>query len=422
MLKAVSGLDEDGKLKTVSPHKDNKNNFLEIDPNRNLLENFFKKYLEQSKNPSHTGFYLVAQNLLDKMLKSAPIQPEEIEPYRVEPKQFLVENRQSAPEQTPQSLKQQPDVAQETKPVFEPFDESRINRSGLDAIGVKWEDVKPELKAMLYGHKSPHLIPMKPTVEGMEVPTQGRLSLEESPDGTLRFIPYFAQSKLDLDSPFHGVLLTPDDKEQLQKTYNAGRIIELEPAPGQKVPSFVSVDKLTNRLEVLPVAEVNINETLKGVTLTPQQCNELYEGKKVLVEAMTSRSNFQYDAYIQINASNKSFDFTYDGLDRNHYRQDNKQEQDTEQKGVFIPHKLAGIELEQKQHDELKDGKAVYIKGMVIAGKDQPQNLYVKVNYEKGKLDFFRYNPDKEKKQEQQKTTEPQTKKPLIKKSAGIKM
>jgi hypothetical protein len=48
-LKAVAGLEDDGKLQTVSLHKDNKNSFLAIDPNGNVLENFFKKYLEQSK-------------------------------------------------------------------------------------------------------------------------------------------------------------------------------------------------------------------------------------------------------------------------------------------------------------------------------------------------------------------------------------
>jgi hypothetical protein len=420
-LKAVSGLDDDGKLKTVSPNKDNQNSFLEIDPNRNILENFFKKYLEQAKNPTHTGFYLVTQKLLDKLLKKSPIQPEELAPYLVEPKQFLVEHK-AEQEQEQAQARQTPEAGQEQKPVFEPFDENRIDRRDLEPLGVKWEDVEPELKAMLYGHKSPHLIPMKPMVEGKEVHTSGRLSLEECPDGHLRFNPYYVQSKLDLDSPFHGVLLTPEDKEQLLKTHNAGRIIELEPAPGQKVPCFVSVDKLTNRLEALPMSEVSINETLKNVQISPGQRSELYAGKKTLVEGLTSRNESKYDAYLQINASTKSFDFTYDGLDRNRYRQDTKQEQNAEHKDVFISHKLSGVDLTQKQHDDLSARKAVYIKGMIIEGRDEPQNLWAKVNDEKCKLDFFRWNPDKAKKQEQKNSTESPIKKPLIKKSAGIKI
>ena len=422
-LKAVTGLDDKGKLKTVSPNKDNQNSFLEIDSNRNVLENFFKKYLEQSKNPAHTGFYLLTQKVLDKILKSLPIRPEELDPYRVEPEQFLVENKKA--EQDISFPEQKPKVAAEQKPAFEPFDESRINRRGLEPLGVKWEDVEPELKAMLYGHKSPHLIPMKPMVEGVEVPTQGRLSLEEAPDGNLCFNVHYAQSKVNLDSPFHGVLLSPEDREQLLKTGNAGRVIELASTSGEKIPSFVSVDKLTNRLEALPVKDVNINESLKGVELNPRQRSELYEGKKVLVEGMTSRTGFQFDACLQINASNKALDFSYEGVDRNRYRQDNKQgnkqEQGADPRGITIPRKLAGVELSQQQHDELRSGSAVYIKGMVIQGKE-PQNLYVKVNYQKEKLDFFRWNPDKAKKQEQPKPAESLIKKPPVKKSAGIKI
>ncbi|MDR0865675.1 MAG: DUF3945 domain-containing protein [Candidatus Symbiothrix sp.] len=326
-LKAVTGLDEDGKLKTINPNKNNQNSFLEIDPNRNLLENFFKKYLEQSKDPSHTGFYLVTQKLLDKIIRFAPIQLEELAPYLVEPKQFLIERQQPAPDNTLQFPQPTPDAKQEQKPVYEPLDEKRIDFSQLEQLGVKQEDIETEMKSMLYRHKSPHLIPMTPIIEGREVPTQGRLALEESPDGSLRFVPYYCQNQLDLDSPFHGVLLTSDDKEQLLNTHNAGRVIELEPAPGQKVACFVSVDKLTNRLEALPVSEVSINETLKDVKLSPEQRSELYDGKKTLVEGLTSRNGYPYDAYLQINASNKSLDFTYEGLDRNRYRQDTQQEQ-----------------------------------------------------------------------------------------------
>lgn len=36
---------------------------------------------------------------------------------------------------------------------------------------------------------------------------------------------------------------------------------------------------------------------------------------------------------------------------------------------------------------------------MMKDGQDQPFNAWVKPNYEKGKLDFFRYNPDYAKKQ-----------------------
>jgi hypothetical protein len=36
---------------------------------------------------------------------------------------------------------------------------------------------------------------------------------------------------------------------------------------------------------------------------------------------------------------------------------------------------------------------------MVKDGKDQPFNAYVKINHEQEKLDFYKYNPNKAKKQ-----------------------
>jgi hypothetical protein len=394
-LKAVTGLSKSGKVKSVNPTAKNAGNFLEIDKNGNALENFFKKFLEQAQRPSHTGFFLVAKNLLDKVIV-LPLDSEELKPYRIDPVEYLAAKEQQS--QKPDEKKEEA-VSQTT--AFQPFDESRIDRSRLERLGVKWEDLEPNLKAMLYGHKSPQLIPMNPVIEGMEVPTKGRLSLEETPDGSLRFVPHYVQDKLNLDVPFQGILLSEQDKEQLLKTGNAGRVVELEPVSGQKIPAFVAVDKLTNRLEALPLDKVNIPQTIKGVDLTAQQRSALGEGKKALVEGMTSRNGIKFDAYLQINASRKAFDFSYEGLDRNRYRQDTKQQegQVQDRQTVRIPQKLLGVELTPGQQDMLRDNKVVYIKAMVKDGQDQPFNAYVKINHEKGKLDFFKWNPDRARKQ-----------------------
>ncbi|WP_244437335.1 hypothetical protein [Bacteroides reticulotermitis] len=47
----------------------------------------------------------------------------------------------------------------------------------------------------------------------------------------------------------------------------------------------------------------------------------------------------------------------------------------------------------------MEAGKATYVKAMMKDGQDQPFNAWVKPNYEKGKLDFYKWNPDYAKKQ-----------------------
>jgi hypothetical protein len=109
----------------------------------------------------------------------------------------------------------------------------------------------------------------------------------------------------------------------------------------------------------------------------------------------------KFDAYIQFNAAKGSFDFSYGGLENKSQQQHNQQQQGqgSEQTNVRIPQKLLGIELTQKQQEDLRSDKTIYVKGMVKDEKDQPFNAYVKINHQEGKLDFYKFNPDKAKKQ-----------------------
>ncbi|MDR0231389.1 MAG: DUF3945 domain-containing protein [Dysgonamonadaceae bacterium] len=292
---------------------------------------------------------------------------------------------------------------------FQPIDESKINWKQGESLGINRQALEEagQLKAMLYGHKSPALNYLSFTIEGVSFDTHARLSLKEMPDGTYNFQPHPYLKSPELDKPFLGAILSDEDKENLKQSGNAGRVIELEPTEGEKILALVSLDKLTNRLEAVPVDKLNIPQSLKGVEFSPEQIKDLKEGKQVLVEGMVTKNSRdtedpkKFDAYIQFNASKGSFDFKYDGLDRNRYSQENKQEQkpSSEQKQVRIPEKLLGVELTEKQRNELKADKTIYVKGMIKEGQDKPFNAYVKVNHEEGKLKFYRFNPDNEQKQ-----------------------
>ena len=414
-LKVVKGIDKKGKIDAIDPMKANQKDFLLIDKHADPLENFFKNFFNQAKNPSHTGFYAVTVDMLDKVLT---LGEKELEKFRINPKDFLNKEQENSKSETKEKEvtnektdEMKPTTEQKTdeqKPEFKQFDTNRIPESEYQKYGIKPENLEGELKAMSYGYKSPHLVDINPNIEGVDYPMKARLSLEEQPDGSLKFIPHPQQQQVDLDKPFQGIMLPNDVKENLLATGNAGRVVELEPhTPGEKVPSLISIDKLTNRLEAVPLDKLTVSQNLKGVELSPEQQQALKEGKKVLVEGMTSKNTIgtdnprKFDAHVQFNAAKGGYDFSYDGLDRNRYQQNNKQEQgqNQEQNQVRIPKKLLGVDLEEKQQNSLREGKAVYIQGMLKDAKGEPFNAYVKVNNEKGKLDFFKWNPDRAKKQ-----------------------
>lgn len=420
-IKAVTDIDKKGKIKVTDPTEQNLANLFNVNTNDSVLEAFFKKLVQEADNPSHTGMkntvskvFIMTEDVLNKLIK-INFKPEELEKYRVDPAAEL---------QKLQDKGQKQDKTQEhggsdttSQSVFQPMDVSKIDRADLERKGINWEAMEPHLKAMSYGHKSGKLVEMNPEMEpgGVRIPTKGRISLEEQPDGSIKAIPHYYQEKPNLDAPLRGTLLDNEAKANLTTTGNAGKVIELELAPGKKEPCYVTLDKMTNGLEVLPVSHIGQIDKIKGVELSEGQKLDFAAGRKVLIEGMTSRSGTKFDGYVQINASDKKFDFTYDGLDRNRYAKENKEirqqkkaevqetkkevSQGEDKKEVFIPKKLLGVELDEKQVKSLEAGKATYVKALMKDGQDQPFNAWVKPNYEKGKLDFFKWNPDYAKKQ-----------------------
>lgn len=408
-LKVVKGIDKKGKIDAIDPMKAKQTDFIKIDKHADPLENFFKNFFNQAKNPSHTGFYAVTVDMLDKVLH---LKEEDLQKYRINPKDYMNNQEQSTKKDEKEVITEKKDekmdATTEQKTEFKQFDTNRIPESEYQKYGIKPENLEGELKAMSYGYKSPHLVDINPKIEGVDYPMKARLSLEEQSDGSLKFVPHPQQQQVDLDKPFQGIMLPNDVKENLLATGNSGRVVELEPRPGEKVPSLISIDKLTNRLEAVPLDKLTVSQNLKGTELTPEQQQALKEGKKVLVEGMTSKNTIgtdnprKFDAYVQFNAAKGGYDFSYEGLDRNKYQQNAKQEQNQngeQQNQVRIPKKLLGVDLDEKQQNSLREGKAVYVQGMLKDAKGEPFNAYVKVNNEKGKLDFFKWNPDKAKKQ-----------------------
>ena len=368
-------MDENGKIKTIDPRNAQQNDFIKVDKNGNVLDNFFKNFLSQTQNPTHTGFYAMASGLYYKLVDKDN-KEEDLVQYRIDPQEHLQKKQE-----------------QEQKNEFKQFDTNNISNSEYQKYGITPQDIDTELKAMSYGYKSPHLVDIRFHNGNEEVSVKARLSLEEQPDGKLAFVAYPVQKEVDLEKPFQGIMLPDDVKKNLLETGNGGRIVNLEPNKGEKIPSLISIDKQTNRIEAIPTDKLKISTNFKDVELSSEQQESLKNGEKVLIEGMTSKKTIgtdnprKFDAYVQVNAAKGGFDFTYDGLDRNRYNQDQKENQ---QNKVRIPKILLGVELTKEQQQKLRENGSVWVEGMQKEGVEKPFNAYVKVNHEKGKLDFWR--------------------------------
>ena len=202
----------------------------------------------------------------------------------------------------------------------------------------------------------------------------------------------------ELDRPYFGVRFTDEDKQNLFKIGNLGRIVDAQYKQGETTPVFVSLDKLTNELVSIRADRIKIPDTIKGVTLVDKQKQALSEGKSVLVEGMTSKNGKEFSASIQINADKRGIEFQFDNVKKQEENQQQTQRQ-SESGDFRIPTRLGGVDLTGKQQNELNADKTIYVSGMKDK-RGQEYNAYVKVNREECKLDFFKWNPDKSKSRE----------------------
>ena len=395
-LSAVSGMNQDGSIKTIPPLQKNKSDFLKISKQDNALENFFTNFLRQYDSPTHFQFFKVpvvmienAAEILQNMLKNEKVNKQFLDQYRVNSESVIKQQeKQPINKETTQEKSETTVGSKEQSQKYQRIDESHINWEQFEKLGVTREMLEKygNLNAMLNWQKSPGLIPISPKFDGISLRTDARLSFREMPDGNLSVIINAVRKEVNLDKPFYGIRFTNEDKQNLKATGNAGRLIEIAPKSGEKSLVFVSVDKLTNELITLRADKVRIPDEIKGVKLTEEQKQNLRQGKAAIIEGMTGKNGRVFSADVQVNANKRALEFQFSSLAQ--------QNQQPAQREVRINKHLLGVELTPEQQQQLREDCTIHVTGM----KDpagQLFNAYVRINHEKGKFDFLRWNPEK---------------------------
>jgi hypothetical protein len=371
-MEVVSGIGKDGKMKSVSPKAKNEPQFLKLDKQGNVLDNFFSNFRNQYKDPTHFQFFKVPVKLVEGM--SALLNEMLKQPENALNKETLDKHRVSSDEVS-------------AKQTYQPIDESRIDWKQLEKLGVSRETLEStgSLDAMLNWGKSPVLIPITPKFDEMTLRTDARLSFREV-EGKLTVAIHAVRRSPELDRPFFGIHFSDDDKKNLLNNGNAGRILAIEFPGQQPTPAYVSIDKLTNELVAVRADKIRIPNEIKGVSLDDKQLQSLKEGKAIYLEDMLSKSGKPFNATVQINADKRGIEFSFDNNQTQSQKQSNSE--------FAIPTKLGGIDLPQADQSRLKEGGTIHVTGMKDR-EGQEYSAYVKVNTEEGKLNFYRWDPDK---------------------------
>ena len=392
LIQAVSEINKNGKYSTVPADKEHQNSFLKIDRYATFFENFLKNFWSQLKDPTHFGLFTMKEEDFDKPEVKQAIEDLAEGKKTKAVEEFLKRYEITPKNQTEQSINNQNSEAmakknQTQQPVVEANDHQQNNQYRYNESMINWDQLKNFglsreylqerglLDSMLKGYKTNQLVPINLNFGSAVLRTDARLSLQQSNTGEVVLAIHGIRKQPELERPYFGHIFSEEDKKNLLETGNMGRVVELKGRNGEYIPSFISLDKMTNEVVAMRAENVYIPNEIKGVQLTDQEKNDLREGKKVYIEGMTAKSGNEFNAHIQVSAERRGIDFIFEN-DR-----------------IFNRTALGGVELTKQQIEDLNAGKAIFVEDM--QRKDgELFSSYVKLDEATGRPNYTRYNPD----------------------------
>lgn len=391
-LRAIKGIGKDGELETVEPLRKNQDQFIRVDKTGNFFSNFFSNFLRQLKEPTRFSFLHIPINEVERIGTeirkhiTSPSKNGETLLNRHEIKTDQQQNIKNNTTMATVQTSQQPESASQYR-----YQPEQINWEHLSQMGLTKEYLEKRnlLDALLKGYKT-ELVPVSLNLGSAVTRMDARLSLQPGGDNTAVIALHGIRKEPQLNFEFFGHRFSDQDKENLLKTGNMGRVVPLNnPKTGETMQSFVSVDRLTNELVALRSDRIKIPDEIKGLMLDAQQKQTLQQGKPLYLEGMISKKGEPFNATVQVNADKRYVEFLFD--------RNNVQKQTPQQQGQEAPRTIRGKELDQEQYNKFKDGQTIYVTGLVDKeGKEYKG--YLTFNKETGKTGFSYSNPNKQKK------------------------
>lgn len=194
------------------------------------------------------------------------------------------------------------------------YNPDAIDWETLQNLGVSRESLEKRnlLEPLLKGYKTNELVPISFNLGSTVTRFDARLSLREV-DGKVAVAIHGMRKEPQLDYPFFGHEFSEEDKKNLLTTGNMGRTVELTNSKTQeKIPSIISIDKLTNEIIALRSEHIKVPDEIKGVKLSQEQKQTLKEGKPLFVEGMTSKKGEPFNATVQFNADKRYVEFLFE--------------------------------------------------------------------------------------------------------------
>ena len=446
-ISVVAGLNADGSPKRIPAKAENSQSFLQFDRHGDVLDNFFKNFFRQCKEPSRFGFYRVAADQADKLLevikdllKDPDGNKELLAPHKVDTSGYekKVQEEQSAEKQ------EQPEQKQDDEPKkqeemeqkneqnqespqqtqgnrgYQPIDESKINWQELEEKwGVKRDDLEKsgDLNRMLNYGKS-DLVRVSPNFGGEAFELDARLSFKKDGEGNVSLVPHFIRKEQKLDE-YKEHKFSDDDRKNLRETGNLGRVVDLvDRETGEIIPSFVSIDRKTNEITDVSASKVRIPERIGKTEITKQEQDMLRAGLPVRDKLIERKDGRKFVTTLQVNVEQRGVEFVpgtgrsprtaqtqetkgdtsksqaQGGENAAQTKKEQRRNTWTNEDGSIRPiSKWSDVNFTDQQKADYVAGKAVKLEN-VTDKQGFHATMYIKFNPEKGRPYRYDTNPD----------------------------
>ena len=446
-ISVVAGLNADGTPKRTPAKAENAQSFLQFDRHGDVLDNFFKNFFRQCKEPSRFGFYRVAADQADKLLevikdllKDPEGNKEMLAPHKVDTSGYekKVQEEQSAEKQ------EQPEQKQDDEPKkqeemeqkneqnqespqqtqgnrgYQPIDESKINWQKLEEKwGVKRDDLEKsgDLNRMLNYGKS-DLVRVSPNFGGEAFELDARLSFKKDGEGNVSLVPHFIRKEQKLDE-YKEHKFSDEDRKNLRETGNLGRVVDLvDKETGEVTPSFISIDRKTNEITDIAASRVRIPERIGKTEITKQEQDMLRAGLPVRDKLVERKDGRKFVTTLQVNVEQRGVEFVpgtgksprtaqtqetkgdtsksqaQGGENAAQTKKEQRRNTWTNEDGSIRPiSKWSGVSFTDQQKADYVAGKAVKLEN-VTDKQGFHATMYIKFNPEKGRPYRYDTNPD----------------------------
>ena len=446
-ISVVAGLNADGSPKRIPAKAENAQSFLQFDRHGDVLDNFFRNFFRQCREPSRFGFYRVAADQADKLLevikdllKDPDGNKEMLAPHKVDTSGYekKVQEEQSAEKQ------EQPEQKQDDEPKkqeemeqkneqnqespqqtqgnrgYQPIDESKINWQKLEEKwGVKRDDLEKsgDLNRMLNYGKS-DLVRVSPNFGGEAFELDARLSFKKDGEGNVSLVPHFIRKEQKLDD-YKEHKFSDDDRKNLRETGNLGRVVDIvDRETGEIIPSYISIDRKTNEITDIPASKVRIPERIGKTEITAQERDMLRAGLPVRDKLIERNDGRKFVTTLQVNVEQRGVEFVpgtgksprtaqtqetkgdtsksqaQGGENAAQTKKEQRRNTWTNEDGSIRPiSKWSGVNFTDKQKADYVAGKAVKLEN-VTDKQGFHATMYIKFNPEKGRPYRYDTNPD----------------------------